>query len=122
MWLRHREGENLVCAFFRDALFWRTNRKKTFQAFAEKARTSEETLAVQLPPKKQAVKSNKGIRTLLRTKNNLAELNLALSWHLAHAAQQQPKGAALPCKPTLVRSHDCRAELWELSNMRQKLC
>lgn len=51
LWLRHREGENLVCAICRDALFWRTNRKKTFQAFAEKARTSEQTLAVQFPPK-----------------------------------------------------------------------
>lgn len=51
LWLRHREGENLVCAICRDTLFWRTNRKKTFQTFAEKAKTSEHTLAVQFPPK-----------------------------------------------------------------------
>lgn len=51
LWLRHREGENLVCAICGDTLFWRTNRKKTFQTFAEKAKTSEHTLAVQFPPK-----------------------------------------------------------------------
>lgn len=43
-------GWKLVRAICREALFLRTNRKKAFQAFAEKARTSEQTLAVQSPP------------------------------------------------------------------------
>lgn len=53
LWLRHREGGKLVRAIYREVLFLRTNRKKkkkAFQAFAEKARTSEQTLAVQFPP------------------------------------------------------------------------
>lgn len=53
MWLRHRQGGKLVRAIYREASFLRTNRrkkkKKAFQAFAEKARTSEQTLAVQFP-------------------------------------------------------------------------
>lgn len=46
LWLRHRQGGKLVRVICREALFLRTNRKKTFQAFAERARTSEQTLAV----------------------------------------------------------------------------
>lgn len=67
---KHREGKNLVYAIFRNTLLCRTNRKKTFQAFAEKARTSQLNLAVQFSPK-WTMESNKGLRTLLGIKNSI---------------------------------------------------